>query len=299
MPEDEFLACLFTAAPPVYRVQASGYRLRGSRSEYNAARGLMKPTMRRCNSSSSLFITSTVETPDEEHLLFTVANVVNRLLSNDLAACSSESAEFNPGGVRRAPENPLPTEIFAYIEGVQQRAEFSIECSVLMMIYLMRSSVDLTKDNWDLLVLCAFMVAQKFWDDTPLRSSDFLQLLDVGRSQHLSAAVLNSLEISFLKSLRFNLAVSRDTYTRTYFELQGILPRETQSKLTQPITAAEGAQLGLFMPTSPVAGPEHGLLTPQEKHAVEKELWLTMPDLDASCSGLSPRKRSTSIAVIS
>jgi hypothetical protein len=143
------------------------------------------------------------------------------------------------------------------------------------------------------------MVAQKFWDDTPLRSSEFLQLLDVGRSQHLSAAVLNSLEISFLKSLRFNLAVSRDTYTRTYFELQGILPRETQSKLTQPITAAEGAQLGLFMPTSPVARPEHGLLTPQEKHAVEKELWLTMPDLDASCSGLSPRKRSTSIAVIS
>jgi hypothetical protein len=161
--------------------------------------------------------------------------------------------------------------------------------------------VDLTKDNWDLLVLCAFMVAQKFWDDTPLRSSEFLQLLDVGRSQHLSTTVLNSLEITFLKSLRFNLAVSRDTYTRTYFELQGILPRETQSKPTQPITAAEGAQLGLFMPTSPFARPEYGLLTPQEKHAVEKELWLTMrmPDLDASCSGLSPRKRSTSIAVIS
>jgi hypothetical protein len=143
------------------------------------------------------------------------------------------------------------------------------------------------------------MVAQKFWDDTPLINSEFLQLLDVGRSQHLSTAVLNSLEISFLKSLNFNLAVSRDAYTRTYFELQGVLCSETQSTLT-PITAAEGAQLGLCMPTSPVARPEHGLLTPQEKAAIEKELWLTMPDLDPSCSGLSPRKpRSSSIAVIS
>jgi hypothetical protein len=69
--------------------------------------------------------------PDEKELLRTVATVIQRLLSSDIDPPEDSMAcIFNPGGIRRAPANPMAEEIFDYMEGVQMRGEFSIECSV-------------------------------------------------------------------------------------------------------------------------------------------------------------------------
>jgi hypothetical protein len=217
-----------------------------------------------------LFITGSLAFPDEQQLLLVISNVIHRLLSSDLDQVSCQD-DWNPGGIRRSPANPTAVDVFEYMEAVQLRGEFSVECNVFVMIYLMRSSVQLDKDNWDLAILCAYMVAQKFWDDNPLRSGEFIHLLDVGRRQHVSKKVLNHLEVCFLHSLCFNLTVTSDVYTRTYSELMQILPQIYEIKqVEQPITATTGAQLGLEIPSSPSSSA--GLRG--------DGLWEAMPDLD-------------------
>jgi hypothetical protein len=256
------------------------------------------PGLRRCNSSSSLFITSTISAPDEQELLLTIATVIQRLLSSDIDPPNDLlSSSFNPGGVRRSPANPTATEVFEYMEAVQLRAEFSIECSVFVMIYLMRSSVSITKDNWDLLVLTAYLVAQKFWDDTPLRSCEFLYLLNDGRSEYMGRTILNNLEITFLQSVRFNLLVTRDTYTQTYFELMQVIPQENHKKKPfWPITATEGVQLGLAIP-----GPNSNALVEAEKKvAMGEALGNSMPEMKKlRCPDPLYFWKSRDIAVIS
>ena len=62
-----------------------------------------------------------------------------------------------------------------FIRYIFYRAKFHPECNIMAMIYVNRltasSSMPLTMDNWRGVWISAIVVAQKFWDDRPLRSS--------------------------------------------------------------------------------------------------------------------------------
>ena len=139
---------------------------------------------------------------------------------------------------------------------VQDRGYFSVgqKCHVLAMIYLMRamasgSLIQMTGNNWDLLLLCAYLVSGKFWDDTPLLNCEFLHLLYPGREQYVTKHLLNKMESTFLNALSFDLVITRDAYTLSYFELVDLASTAEQStqrnSIRKRISASRGAGLGL------------------------------------------------------
>ena len=73
----------------------------------------------------------------------------------------------------------------------------------------------ISKNNWILIVLLAYIVASKFCDDETIINKDFSYLYN----DILSLKKLQMLEIEFLKNIQFNLYISPKDYTEIYFEL--------------------------------------------------------------------------------
>merc|ERR1719421_1443738 len=107
-------------------------------------------------------------------------------------------------------------------------AQWSPESNVIAMVLLTRlaTSTDVTLNdrNWDKLLLCAFLLAQKLWDDTPLANVDFpllwQQINNIEADFDLRA--VNRMEKLFLTKLHFDIHVDRKTYTQFYFELYSL-----------------------------------------------------------------------------
>ena len=129
-----------------------------------------------------------------------------------------------------------------------------------------------------MLLICAYMVGGKFMDDLPLLSSEYLKLLSPGREQHVTKSVLCAMEIAFLESISWNLLVSRDAYTRTYFQLLNITDPQPQCHSEQrPITPSEGAKLGLGHDVGELRYAP--LLTHTQRENAGRKLWPTMTDM--------------------
>jgi hypothetical protein len=75
--------------------------------------------------------------------------------------------------------------------------------------------VQLTYNNWDKILLCALLLAQKLWDDTPLANVDFPAIWqNVYPQEVIDLKVVNSMEKLFLVMLSYDVHVSRSTYTQ-------------------------------------------------------------------------------------
>ena len=136
------------------------------------------------------------------------------------------------------------------------------------------------------------MSGGKFWEDVPLLNCEFLLLLIPGRDQYVTKRALNTMEAVFLQSISWNLLVTRDAYTRTYFELLNIADAQSQaiadaqwqseqasrqSPARRPLTASEGAKLGLRHDVGELRCGS--LLTNAERDSSGRKIWATMPDM--------------------
>jgi hypothetical protein len=97
--------------------------------------------------------------------------------------------------------------------------KFSVECNIVALIYLNRMSntkhLPLTAINWRSVWLACITVAQKMWDDKPLKTSAFVLLVPP-----LTKANLRDFEIKVLQLLDFNVTVKPSLYVKYYFELR-------------------------------------------------------------------------------
>ena len=123
-------------------------------------------------------------------------------------------------------------DIFRFLKGCFTVAKWSPECNVIAMVLLVRlagsqegTPVRLNYRNWDKLLLCSLLLAQKLWDDVALNNAEFPKLWalvlgpDVGA---LDLCSINALEQLFLHRLHFDVHVDRTTYTQVYFELYSL-----------------------------------------------------------------------------
>ena len=89
----------------------------------------------------------------------------------------------------------------------------------MALVYMNRlttiTKLPLTYQNWRSVWLVVIMLAQKVWDDKPVRTSGFARLLP-----GVNAKLLRRLEFKTLSMMRFVTGVRPSLYARYYFELR-------------------------------------------------------------------------------
>ena len=90
-----------------------------------------------------------------------------------------------------------------YLNLLKEHARYPTECNIVALIYTNRmtsmGSMPLTMRNWRAVWVISIILAQKMWDDRPLRSSAFAIILP-----SFSKQLLRDLELKALSLLQFS-----------------------------------------------------------------------------------------------
>jgi hypothetical protein len=197
----------------------------------------------KSNSTSSIFLSSTINSPNVKIIIKAVATILQSQLIEDMQlgkTISSSSDLFYFSEEKYIQENPncfdeqkielinkTPSyeEINDFIEALYYCAQFSPECCVLCLIYINRiialTGISLQSTNWRPMVLVSLMISQKVWDDKYLSNADFAYIYPFFDSRQL-----NILEIKFLEMIQYNVFVKASLYFKYYLELKSVYPEE-------------------------------------------------------------------------
>jgi len=114
---------------------------------------------------------------------------------------------------------PLLYTVFRFLRYLYTGARYSPECNIMALVYINRltsmNHMPLTVHNWRAIWLVTIMLAQKVWDDKPLRSSGFIMLLPT-----LELKDLRRMEYRTLHLMKFITGVKPSLYAKYYFELR-------------------------------------------------------------------------------
>jgi hypothetical protein len=188
---------------------------------------------KKFNSTSSIYVTSTLTVPNTTKLLTNMSHLLN-------AQICVNRAEREHGGRasktdifdetrwmnldytdRQHVPTPKAHDIFLFLASMFDVVMFSPECNVISLVYLNRLSqsscyqVVINHLNWRTVILSTFMVAQKVWDDKPLINVDFglVWRRIVPQSKAcLTIEAINTYERAILNSLQFDLLISSSQY---------------------------------------------------------------------------------------
>ena len=117
---------------------------------------------------------------------------------------------------------PTIDTIHRFMCYLNHRAGFSTECNVIALMYvnritLVKSAVSVTTHSWRALWAIAVIVAQKFWEPIPVRTSSFASILP-----SMSKELLRSLELKLLDHLGFNTTMEPEMYEHYCQELKAL-----------------------------------------------------------------------------
>eukprot|EP00128_Syssomonas_multiformis_P005606 Colp12_sorted_trinity150504_noHs@36320 len=205
----------------------------------------------KSNSTSTLFVKSTVSQPDLQDTLKCVALAT---YFNAKAGHETKEPKFDDifnealhpltlNGHHDFFDAPCPSEesIYNFIKTLFQAAALTAECSIITLVYIERllglTGLTMHASNWRRIVLGAILLASKVWDDQAVWNVDFCTILP-----DIPVADMNDLERSFLEKLQFNVSVPASTYARYYFELRELAAEEKGVKL-QPLDVATAQKL--------------------------------------------------------
>lgn len=102
---------------------------------------------------------------------------------------------------------------------ISSRAGLSGECNIIALIYINRltnmAHFPLTKSNWRGIWLSCLIIAQKVWNDNPIRTSSFASMFP-----NLDKKTLRDWEVATLNGLKFSTNIKQSLYAKYYFELR-------------------------------------------------------------------------------
>merc|ERR1719343_992711 len=101
--------------------------------------------------------------------------------------------------------------VCSFILSILHQGIFSVSAFIVSVIYLSRfkesSHITLHACTWRPLFLTSLLLADKMWEDKPVRNSSLAKLFPV-----LNNAELNRMESEFLGEIRFNVLVKPDLF---------------------------------------------------------------------------------------
>ena len=145
----------------------------------------------------------------------TDAETVDRMRSNSAFAMFSERRYHDKqdinGIFRESLEDASVVHVASFILSLMHQGLFGVHTFVAAIIYLSRfkeaTEVSLHRMNWRPLFVIALLVADKSWEDRPVKNSCLSKLFPVFSNEEL-----NSLEYFFLRSISFRVLISSEVF---------------------------------------------------------------------------------------
>ncbi|EGC30051.1 hypothetical protein DICPUDRAFT_158283 [Dictyostelium purpureum] len=192
------------------------------------------------NSTSSLYIKSTLSTPDNDEILRCMANALlyhiergAQLPQKTVEIFSEEKYPItkNKADLRT---NPTVDTIYRFIRDIFKAEKLDPECAIMCLAYIERiitfTGITLSALSWRRITLSALILASKVWEDQSVWNVDFLPVFD-----NLTAADLNNLERQFLAMLQYNVSLTASVYAKYYFELRNFSKLDSNQFPLKPL----------------------------------------------------------------
>jgi hypothetical protein len=174
------------------------------------------PHRRIWNSTSSLFVATSMVKPDVSRSIRSLSSLVFAKLDPicfgatefDEPAFEPESITAGVATFSRSREPPLDKHrLFGYALNVFVDAQLVNECIVMALVYieklLLATEMKVTYKNIRPMILAAFMLASKVWDDISMWNGDFAEIYP-----SFPIEFVNFWEKTLLNALSFDVFVS-------------------------------------------------------------------------------------------
>ncbi|KAM9982113.1 hypothetical protein ACTFIY_004425 [Dictyostelium cf. discoideum] len=192
------------------------------------------------NSTSSLYIKSTLSTPDNDEILRCMANALlyhiergSQFPQKTVEIFSEEKYPITKNKIDLK-SNPTVETIYKFIRDIFKAEKLDSECAIMCLAYIERiityTGITLSSINWRRIVLSALILASKVWEDQSVWNVDFLPVFD-----NLTAADLNCLERQFLAMLQYNVSLNASIYAKYYFELRNFSKLDSNQFPLKPL----------------------------------------------------------------
>ncbi|KAJ3305974.1 hypothetical protein HDV03_000816 [Kappamyces sp. JEL0829] len=245
---EQLLADLNTSRAPTTTIEPLPIEKQGDNLEIRKRKeSLIHHRMKKFNSTSTLFIDSTIVNSDIEEFL--------KYYTYYLQAAIRKSHESNKVmytvDILSEKSHPLSKhvqfykkpisrkDIYRFLECMFQSADLGVE-NVYVNRMLERTKIALQSINWARIVLGGIMLASKVWDDHAIWNIDFCQIFPEVPVTDLYATACanrrNELEAYFLSAVDYNVNVSPGWYTKAYFQLRETVPYATLPWALYPLT---------------------------------------------------------------
>jgi len=207
----------------------------------------------KSNSTSSLYVDSTITSPDIDQVLYCMSTAVYYHIragheAPQLKLIDIFSEEIYPIYLKdqREPNDtravPRLRIIFKFIDTIFKVQKLPSECAILALAYTERliglSGITLHASNWRRVILSTIILASKVWEDLAVWNVDFVSIF-----KNLNIKDLGVLEKQLLKLLEYNVSVPSSLYAKYYFELRELAEKDAKSFPLTPLDKDRAEQL--------------------------------------------------------
>jgi len=180
----------------------------------------------KSSSTSTLYIDSTVSTPNVDELLRSTAIKIANHIIHGMEATEKVYYEIFDERV-----NPLSSDdvdcdhppsvdtIYRFVDLIFNTEQLSAECAIMMLAYIERmislTGITIDSSNWRRVLLSTLILASKVWEDQAVWNVDFCSVFP-----NVTTQDLGQLEKVLLRLLQYNVSLQSGHYTKYYFELR-------------------------------------------------------------------------------
>jgi len=215
----------------------------------------LKPV--KFNSTSSLYIDSTISKPKNTELMYCIAEYFCRHITNPPLNPSAEQLQlrkkfeiFDEGNHPLTSKNvdivsvPSVDTMQQFIKNIFKIGQLAHESLIMAVAYLQRicenSGFELYPYNWKRMILACLILASKVWEDQAVWNVDFLDLFPLATPHDLG-----QLEKKLLSLLSFDVSLKASQYAQIYFDLRAQSHTEEHFAELKPLNKEGEQQLEL------------------------------------------------------
>lgn len=202
----------------------------------------------KCNSSSTIMSSSTVNSPNLELIVKGVSLLIHSDLLEDKGKnitipkesslyyfCETKYIEekqitvpFTEEHLNMLNKISTPEDISDFIAALYDKARFSSECCIISLIYINRliyfTQIPIQPLTWRPLIFSSLLIAQKMWDDQCCTNGYFAEIYPFFTTEQV-----NQLEMTFLKLLQYNTHIKFSQYYQ-YLNIKELIPEPLPEK---------------------------------------------------------------------
>jgi len=244
--------------------------------EIDASHWIMR-ILPKSNSTSTIFATGSLASPDVNEVLLSVAMVLQMQMLQDLESGKERKESFkefdddiwyirhaqkekerqqarqnNKGESAHCEEEPDPKKlkrelpcleyIFKFIKALYECGELTPECNIIALVLVNRllafTGVPLLVCNWRPIYVTALLISQKIWDDRCLANSQFAKIIPM-----FTVGEITNLETRFLDLIKYDVHIPSRLYAKYYFELRAIAEEQDRIWKLKPLSEKDALRL--------------------------------------------------------